>query len=160
MRLDLKRVTVTGVSAGGNLAAWAAQRTALPDGAPGARPLFPVSNCVGICGVYDMARAYRAGDKHIIPLLGAPPERAPDRYRNASPIAYPAAGVNMVIMHGRNDRVVDVQQAISYAGALERAGKPGQLRLFDDADHGSWGNITGPQWRAAKGEILAQVDAR
>lgn len=155
--LDLGRVAVTGVSAGGSLAAWAANREALPDGAPGARPVFPVRNCVAMCGVYDLARAIRWGDPYIRPLLGGTPEEHPDRYRNTSPIAYMARNVRMVILHGRNDSVVDVQQAISYEAASRRARRPVAMRLFDDAAHSSWGDLAGPQWRAAKEAILHLV---
>ena len=106
MPLDLGRVAVTGVSAGGSLAAWAANREALPDGAAGARPKFPIRNCVAMCGVYDLARAFRWGNPYIRPLLGGTPEEYPDRYRNTSPIAYMARNVRMVILHGRNDSVI------------------------------------------------------
>lgn len=37
-RLDLERVTVMGHSVGGQMALWAAARTALPEGVPGASP--------------------------------------------------------------------------------------------------------------------------
>lgn len=155
--LDLGRVSVLGYSAGGNLAAWAANREALPAGDPGARPAFPVRNCVCMCGVYDLARAIRWGDPFIGPLLGGTPEEVPDRYRTASPIAYFAPDVRTVILHGRNDAVVDVQQAISYEAAARRHGRPVEMLLFDDAGHGSWGDITGPQWQAAKDAVLAQL---
>lgn len=155
--LDLGRVVVTGVSAGGSLAAWAANREALPDGVPGARPKFPIRNCVAMCGVYDLARAIRWGDPYIRPLLGGTPEEYPDRYRNTSPIAYMGRNVRMVILHGRNDSVVDVQQAISYEAASRRARRPVVMRLFDDAAHSSWNDLAGPQWRAAKEAILHLV---
>lgn len=155
--LDLGRVAVTGVSAGGSLAAWAANREALPDGVPGARPIFPIRNCVAMCGVYDLARAIRWGDPYIRPLLGGTPEEYPDRYRNTSPIAYMARNVRMVILHGRNDSVVDVQQAISFDAASRRARRPVAMRLFDDAAHASWNDLAGPQWRAAKEAILHLV---
>lgn len=155
--LDLGRVAVVGYSAGGNLAAWAANREALPHGVPGADPAFPVRNCVSMCGVYDLARAIRWGDPFIRPLLGGTPEEFPDRYRNTSPIAYFAPGVRTVILHGRNDDVVEVQQAISYEAASRRHRRPVEMHLLDDAPHGSWGDVAGPQWRAAKDAVLAQL---
>lgn len=157
MPLDLGRVAVTGVSAGGSVAAWAANREALPDGAPGANPVFPIRNCVAMCAVYDLARAIRWGDPFIRPLLGGGPEEFPDRYRNTSPIAYFAPHVRTVILHGRNDTVVEVQQAISYEAAARRARRPVVMRLFDDASHGSWANLAGPQWGAAKAALLGLV---
>ena len=59
-----------------------------------------------------------------------------------------------VILHGRNDTVVEVQQAISYEAAARRARRPVVMRLFDDASHGSWANLAGPQWGAAKVALL------
>lgn len=157
--VDLGRVTVTGVSAGGNLAAWAAGRAVLPPEVPGSLPKFPLRNCVAICGVYDLARAHRAGDKHIVPLLGGPPEKHPDRYRDASPIGHVDPGVRMSVLHGRNDRVVSVEQATSFAAAARDAGNPVDLRILHDADHGSWGKVRGVQWAMAKSAIVAQLGA-
>lgn len=155
--IDLDRVTVTGVSAGGNLAAWAAGRTTLPPEVPGSMPRFPLRNCVAICGVYDMAMAFRAGDKHIVPLLGGPPEAHPDRYRDASPVGHIDPGVRLTVLHGRNDRVVSVEQATAYADAARAAGNPVDLRILQDADHGSWGKVRGAQWAMAKNAIAAQL---
>ncbi|MFD5869039.1 alpha/beta hydrolase family protein [Corynebacterium sp. NPDC060344] len=155
--IDLDRVTVTGVSAGGNLAAWAAGRATLPPEVPGSRPLFPLRNCVAICGVYDLAMAFRAGDKHIVPLLGGPPEQYPDRYRDASPVHHIDPGVRLTVLHGRNDSVVSVEQATAYADAARAAGNPVDLRILHDADHGSWGKVRDVQWGMAKNAIAAQL---
>ncbi|MFC3849444.1 alpha/beta hydrolase family protein [Corynebacterium hansenii] len=157
VEIDLDRVTVTGVSAGGNLAAWAAGRTMLPPEIPGSRPKFPVRNCVAICGVYDLAKAFRAGDKHIVPLLGGPPEAYPDRYRDASPVFHVDPGVRMSVLHGRNDRTVSFEQATVYADAARAAGNPVDLRILHDADHGSWGKIHGAPWALAKKAIAGQL---
>lgn len=155
--LDLGRVTVTGVSAGGNLAAWAAGRPTLPPTAPGARPRFVLRNCVAICGVYDLAMAFRDGDKHIVPLLGGPPDQYPDRYADASPIGHIAPGVRMSVLHGRNDRTVSVRQAVAFADAARAAGRAVDLRILADADHGSWGRVRGVPWGIAKDAIAGQL---
>ena len=158
--IDLERVTVTGVSAGGNLAAWAAGRSTLPPEVPGSLPKFPLRNCVAICGVYDLAMAHRAGDKHIVPLLGGPPEQYPDRYRDASPVNHIDPGVRLTILHGRNDNTVSVEQATTYADAARAAGNPVDLRILHDANHGSWGKVRDVQWGMAKNAIAAQLGVR
>lgn len=152
--LDLGRVAVTGVSAGGSLAAWAANREARPDVAPGANPVFPIRNCVAMCGVYDLARAIRWGDPFVRPLLGGAPKSSRTATGTPRPSRTFAPQVRTVILHGRNDTVVEVQQAISYEAAARRARRPVFMRLFDDASHGSWANLAGPQWGAAKAALL------
>lgn len=51
----------------------------------------------------------------------------------------------MSVLHGRNDRVVSVEQATSFAAAARDAGNPVDLRILHDADHGSWGKVRGVQ---------------
>ncbi|MFF7211900.1 alpha/beta hydrolase family protein [Streptomyces sp. NPDC008238] len=55
--VDAGRVLVVGHSAGGHLAAWVAHRSALPDGAPGARPAVKPIGVVTLAGVLDLVHA-------------------------------------------------------------------------------------------------------
>lgn len=158
VELDLGRVAVSGVSAGGNLAAWVVSRSVLPAGAPGANPAFPVGRCVAMAGVYDMARAWAARDKFVEGLLGGPPQVVPDHYRLASPAAHIAPGARVAVFHGRNDSVVSVRQVEYFAAAARDAGNPITAHIFEDADHGSWGNVHGSRWAAVRRELMAQLD--
>ncbi|MFD3456608.1 alpha/beta hydrolase family protein [Streptomyces sp. NPDC058691] len=59
--VDGSRVLVVGHSAGGQLAAWTAHRSALPDGVPGARPRVKPLGAVTLAGVLDLVAADDAG---------------------------------------------------------------------------------------------------
>lgn len=84
-----------------------------------------------------LATAYRAGDKHNVPLLGGPPEQYSDRYRDASRVNHTDPGVRLTILHGRNDNTVSAEQATTYADAARADGNPVDPRILHDANHGS-----------------------
>src|SRR5699024_11548456 len=84
----------------------------------------------------------------------APPKSSRTATGTPRPSRTFAPQVRTVILHGRNDTVVEVQQAISYEAAARRARRLVVMRLFDDASHGSWANLAGPQWGAAKVALL------
>lgn len=87
--LDLDRVVVAGHSAGGQLAAWLAQRAmvpreALPREAPGADPKVRLVGAVSLAGVLDLVKAdelelgRELADPAAEPPEGAPPPSRPD----------------------------------------------------------------------------------
>lgn len=155
--IDLGRVSVAGISAGGNLAAWACSRPVLSDNAPGANPTFTVTDCAGIAGVYDLNLAYQEHDKYVKDLLGGSPTEVPERYALASPALNVAPRSRLVILHGRNDRVVNVHEAEQYVETAREDRQTVDIVLLDDADHNSWGRIDGPQWQVARHELLEQL---
>lgn len=155
--LDLSRVVVAGVSAGGNLTAWLASRPVLPDGAPGAGPGFRPAAFVPMAGVFDLALAHGRDDRFVRGLLGGTPEQRPERYRLASPARNVDPGMRITVLHGRNDRVVDVAEAEVYADRIGAMGGRVDLRILDDADHASWGRLDGPQWAQAREAILGHA---
>lgn len=159
-KIDLGRVSVAGVSAGGNLAAWACSRPEFPDGAPGANPTFTVDKCVGIAGVYDLTLAYEQHDKFVLGLLGGSPKDVPQHYFMASPSLNIAPRAQMTILHGKNDRTVNIDEATAYVRAAEAAGQQVRLIQLDDATHGSWGKTDGPQWKRARSAILEQLSVK
>lgn len=156
-RPDRGSVHVTGHSAGGSLAAWVASRPALPAGAPGARVRQPVHSCVGMSGVYDLAMAYRQGDRFVRSVLAGTPEQRPRRYRLASPAANLPTGIPVTVLHGRADDVVPAGQAERYARAARRAGDPVELLLMDGVDHGGWTDPDSPIWWAARSAVLGHL---
>ena len=90
-KLDLQRVVLSGHSAGGHLALWAASRAKLPAASPlRVRDPLPVRGVVTLAGINDL-EAYRAsgpqacgGPPTIDGLVGAPGARA-DVYADTSP---------------------------------------------------------------------------
>nr|WP_255549396.1 prolyl oligopeptidase family serine peptidase [Corynebacterium sp. TAE3-ERU12] len=152
--LDLSRVVVTGISAGGNLTAWVSTRQVLPPEAPGANPGFIPLAYVPVAGVYDMALAHSRQDRFVAALLGGTPEDVPDHYRLASPAQNIDITKQLTILHGRNDQVVNVEQATVYADRIAAAGGTVDVRLFDDAAHSSWADPNAVPWQSAREAIL------
>lgn len=157
VELDLNKVTVAGISAGGNLSAWACARAALPAGAPGSKPKFENDSCVGIAGVYDLKLAYEQHDHYVKTLLGGTPDEVPDHYRLSSPAENINKKARVVVLHGRNDHTVNVDEATTYAKDARAKGQQVDVHLLDDADHMSWADMKGPQWTLARKHILEQV---
>ncbi|MBC2681188.1 prolyl oligopeptidase family serine peptidase [Corynebacterium sp. 4HC-13] len=155
--LDLTRVTVTGLSAGGNLSAWSCSRPALPNGAPGSNPRFVVNRCVGLAGVYDLKLAYEQHDRYVKTLLGGTPDEVPDRYRLSSPAENINKDATIVVFAGRNDEVVNYDEATSFVKEARAAGLKIEEHILNNASHVSWAKVTGPQWKLARTHILAQV---
>jgi len=142
------RVAVLGHSAGGTLALWAAGRSTLPQGAPGAGPqVLPVA-ALSLAGVADLAQCAREGqaDGACDQLLGGMPDQRPERYSLTSPIERLPLGVPQVVVHGRDDTVVPVEQSERYAAAAGPAGDPVTLDLVDGANHFSLIDVGDPAW--------------
>lgn len=155
-RLDLRRVLVVGHSAGGHLALWVAGRARLPSSLPGSRPVVPVAGCVSLAGVADLLMAERAGDRYVHDLLGGRPDGRRQRYIDASPVTHLPAGVPVVCVHGREDKVVLPEQSESYVRAARRAGDPARVSLVPGG-HDPWGDITGTVWQDTRDTMLAMA---
>ncbi|MGW5213011.1 alpha/beta hydrolase [Streptomyces sp. NPDC004051] len=134
---DPRRTVLTGHSAGGHLALWAAARHVLPADAPWRtdRPAplrgvvalapaadFEVADKLDVCG--GATRQFLGGDEHFA-------ERRP----YADPALLLPTGIATVLVQGRDD--IDVPQAVaeSYAEAAAKAGEVVGLTLLADAGH-------------------------
>ncbi len=62
------------------------------------------------------------GGGAVAQLLGGRPDRVPDRYAIASPMARLPLGVPQLLVHGEGDRHVPVDMAHGYAAAACAAG--------------------------------------
>jgi acetyl esterase/lipase len=122
--LAIDRVVAVGHSAGGHLALWAAARTGLPDGAPGARPAVALRAAVGQAPVADLRRAVGLdlGPGAVVGLLGGAPAAEPERYALASPIERLPIGVPQVVVHGDRDRLVPIELSRGYTAAARDTG--------------------------------------
>jgi len=129
--LDLGRVAITGHSAGGQLALWAAGRTRLPAGAPWASPLVRARLAVAVAGIVDlhMARDGHLDGDAVEEFFGDPPEKG------TSPADLLPLGVQQVIAHGTADDLVPVEHSRTYVERARASGDEVEYLEFDQADH-------------------------
>ncbi|NLU83668.1 alpha/beta fold hydrolase [Rhodococcus sp. HNM0569] len=155
-RLDLARVHLAGHSAGGQLAAYVASRHNLPTSAPGAQPNIRAVSLTTMAGVFDLSRAYSAGDRFLPAFLGAPAD-VPDRYAVASPILHLPLGLRVNALHGALDLTVPADQSTRFVDAARIAGDPASVQILPFAGHGDFGNAMSPAWFVAHQTILESV---
>ncbi|MGW0752747.1 alpha/beta hydrolase [Streptomyces sp. NPDC002587] len=134
---DLRRVVVTGHSAGGHLALWAAARHVLPVGSSWRLPAPPpLRGVVALAPIADFAVAQQLGvcGGASGQLLGGP-EHFDARLPFADPAALLPTGIATAVVQGRGDIVVPQQVAEAYVAAAARAGETVGLTLLDAVGH-------------------------
>lgn len=140
--VDPGRLATWGESAGARLATMTAFLQDQPDrlgttGAPVAMPR--VRAVVDWCGAVDLNTPLPETSGVPAPhdvLLGAPAATVPDRVREASPIFNIHGGIPPVlILHGTDDIVTPVTEAIRFAEALRGAGVDVTSKWFDGVGH-------------------------
>ncbi|MEV7994301.1 alpha/beta hydrolase [Streptomyces sp. NPDC086077] len=134
---DFRRTVITGHSAGGQLALWAAARHVLPADASWRtdRPA-PLRGVVALAPIADFAVAGKldvcggaAGQ-----LLGGT-EHFAGRQPYADPALLLPTGIATTLVQGRADEVVPQAVAESYADAAAKAGEVVGLTLLEDVGH-------------------------
>ncbi|MER5749182.1 alpha/beta hydrolase [Streptomyces sp. NPDC002088] len=134
---DPRRTVVTGHSAGGHLALWAAARHVLPADAPwrtggpallrGVVALAPIADFavaekLEVCG--GAAGQLLGGDEHFA-----------DRQPYADPALLLPTGIATTLVQGRTDVVVPQAVAEAYAEAAAKSGEVVGLTLLEDVGH-------------------------
>ncbi|MEU6818872.1 alpha/beta hydrolase [Streptomyces sp. NPDC046860] len=134
---DARRTVLTGHSAGGHLALWAAARHVLPAGSPWRtdRPA-PLRGVVALAPIADLGVAAKLEvcEGAAVQLLGgqdAFAERAP----HADPALLLPTGIATTLVQGRADRDVPFEVAESFADAAARAGEVVGVTLLEDVGH-------------------------
>jgi acetyl esterase/lipase len=134
---DPRRTVVTGHSAGGHLALWAAARHLLPADAPWYldRPA-PLRGVVALAPIADFAVAEKldvcGGASRQ--LLGGEAHFA-ERRPYADPALLLPTGIATTLVQGRADLTVPQAVAESYADAAAKAGEVVGLTLLEDVGH-------------------------
>lgn len=139
--LDLRRVTVTGHSAGGHLALWLAARRKLPATSPlhSAEPL-PVHAVVSLAGVGDLAWGApfvggACGADTVARLVNTE-ARGAAAWADTSPAALLPLGVPVLMVSGLYDAIVAPAHARRFQGlAAEKAEPSVRLLTLDEAGH-------------------------
>jgi acetyl esterase/lipase len=119
--VDRQRVVLLGHSAGGQLATWAACRSATT---PGGAPRVTARGVVSLAGVLDLTDGSRGdvGGGAIDTLMGGTPDTVPSRYAVGDPYRLVPAPCPVACIRGRDDDVVPRTQATAYVDANDRAG--------------------------------------
>ncbi|WP_405789949.1 alpha/beta hydrolase [Streptomyces sp. NBC_00029] len=134
---DVRRTVVTGHSAGGHLALWAAARHVLPAGSPWRLPSPPMlRGVVALAPIADFAVAEELGvcGGASAQLLGGA-DHWDERLPYADPAALLPTGIATAVVQGRDDIVVPQQVAEAYVAAAAKAGETVGLTLLDAVGH-------------------------
>ena len=154
-RLDLDRVAVSGHSAGGHLALWAAARDRLPPGSPlrTAQPLA-LRGVVSLAGIADLA-AYRqtgpdacGGPSTIDRLVGLQETGGRDVLADTSPPALLPLGDRQIVISGAVDPIVPPDFGRDYALAASTSGDPAISVVLEGAGHFELIDPTSAVWPA------------
>lgn len=134
---DSRRIVVTGHSAGGHLALWAAARHVLPVGSPWRLDAPPrLRGVVAVAPIADFATSAEldvcAGA--FVQLLGGEDELK-ERRESADPSALLPTGIATTVVQGRDDAVVPQAVAEAYVDAAARAGEMVGITLLEDVGH-------------------------
>ncbi|NGO15473.1 alpha/beta hydrolase [Streptomyces sp. HC44] len=134
---DPRRTVITGHSAGGQLALWAAARHLLPADAPWhtERPA-PLRGVVALAPIADFTVAEKLDvcSGASLQLLGGE-ELFGERQPYADPAHLLPTGIATTLVQGRTDVVVPQAVAESYADAAAKAGEVVGLTLLEDVGH-------------------------
>ncbi|MFD8010648.1 alpha/beta hydrolase [Streptomyces sp. NPDC058955] len=134
---DPHRTVLTGHSAGGQLALWAAARHVLPAGSPWRLPEAPALRGVvalAPIGHFERARELDVCGGAVTQLLGG--EAAyEERAAATDPARLLPTGIATTLVQGREDVVVPAEVADAFVEAAAKAGETVGLTLLEDVGH-------------------------
>ncbi|MFI7285086.1 alpha/beta hydrolase [Streptomyces anulatus] len=134
---DVRRIVVTGHSAGGHLALWAAARHVLPEGSPWRLPAPPpLRGVVALAPIADFRTAAELGvcGGAVAQLLSGGTDFE-DRAAQADPGVLLPTGIATAIVQGVEDIVVPQAVSEAYVDAAARSGEMVGLTLLGGVGH-------------------------
>ncbi|MFD5204072.1 alpha/beta hydrolase family protein [Streptomyces sp. NPDC058375] len=134
---DVRRIVVTGHSAGGHLALWAAARHVLPEGSPWRLPAPPpLRGVVALAPIADFAAAVELGvcGGAVAQLLGGNGDFE-ERAAHADPGVLLPTGIATAIVQGVEDIVVPQAVSEAYVDAAAKSGETVGLTLLGGVGH-------------------------
>ncbi|MEV7659271.1 alpha/beta hydrolase [Streptomyces anulatus] len=134
---DVRRIVVTGHSAGGHLALWAAARHVLPEGSPWRLPAPPpLRGVVALAPIADFTVAAELGvcGGAVGQLLGGEASFE-GRVAQADPGVLLPTGIATAIVQGVEDIVVPQAVSEAYVDAAARSGEMVGLTLLGGVGH-------------------------
>ncbi|WP_328318739.1 alpha/beta hydrolase family protein [Streptomyces sp. NBC_00388] len=141
-RADLRRTVLTGHSAGGHLALWAAARHVLPPEAPWHRSTPPFRGVVALAPIAHLALARELGVcggavGQFLPAADAPAAAGAAAVREqwADPSALLPTGIATTVVQGRDDATVPPELSDAYADAAAKEGELVGVTLLDGVGH-------------------------
>ncbi|WP_199548296.1 S9 family peptidase [Streptomyces sp. N35] len=134
---DPRRTVLTGHSAGGQLALWAASRHVLPEDSPWHAP-YPthLRGVVALAPIADftLSRELKVCNDAVVQLLGGD-AKFDERAAQADPAVLLPTGIATVLVQGRDDADVPYTVAEAYADAAAKAGEVVGLTLLEGVGH-------------------------
>ncbi|MFB8080691.1 alpha/beta hydrolase [Streptomyces sp. NPDC056013] len=134
---DTGRIVLTGHSAGGQLALWAAARHVLPAGSPWRLPAPPeLRGVVALAPIAHFGRAVERGvcGGAVTELLGDP-SAYEERAAHTDPALLLPTGIATTVVQGRTDVDVPYAVADAYAEAAAKAGETVGVTLLEEVGH-------------------------
>lgn len=120
--LDLTRILLIGHSAGGHLATWASCRAQIPVTSILFKPLaLKIKSVLSISGILNLSNCEDVDQpEQTLRLMGGSYEQFPERYQACDPNLLHHSCVDLSIMHGNEDKCVEISQALNYCESASR----------------------------------------
>ena len=152
-KVDLKRVAITGESAGGHIVALIGARYGHELHLAAVLPFYPVNDFEAIVTGSDRTDG---AVKAVSAFLGftEPDEAAKKLMREASPITYVKKGMPpYLFVHGTGDPLVKFHQSEAMCAKMKQAGSSCEIYAVDGAGHGMVGWERNPAWQGYKQKV-------
>jgi len=159
-RIDMKRISVTGFSAGGHLALWAASGHRIPESSIiRSNSSNRFANAISLAGVCDLRTAWkeRLGNSVVDQLVG-PPNEHPERYLEASPIELLPVNTGQLLIHGTDDPIVPIVQSERYNQRAIQLGDHPQFIRLQGIGHFELIDPKSRAWLKVENAILQLLD--